>query len=317
MSKKTIYTLLCVFVLLLIAAIPLHLQKGFSWNNDFWRQTADHAYQKNKNNFFAFSPTDDGAVFDVTIFGKPYSLTMQKTGDDIYRFDSTDGWAMEVDKGLFFSYEVNGVVFSAGTDTLIVTDASHPVYQFAPCHTEVSFFYDEKGGVLGEHVDVITNTGYYIASYETWYDRPEMSTTLPEPIPFETGLRIFADSIRQTLYVNEQGEYLINGENLLMFEVDDYTRQSKSNYLRMLLHATENKAARRGHAFCFLLAVPCYLWGLAMLIWPEKLAFLGSRWQYRNEPELSDAGYFSMQLSAGILMLLSIVLLYLPYFRRL
>jgi hypothetical protein len=99
-----------------------------------------------------------------------------------------------------------------------------------------------------------------------------------------------------------------------MVQTSAASYQSKSGLLRFLQNAIQGKAAYRGDVLGFVLFVPFYLWGLALMYWPEKLAFLGMRWQYRHEPELSDAGLLCTQLSAAFLMLLAVIALYLPLF---
>lgn len=44
--------------------------------------------------------------------------------------------------------------------------------------------------------------------------------------------------------------------------------------------------------------------GLTLWLYPEKLAFWGSRWQYKERPQLSDLGVFAQRASAAFIMLL-------------
>ena len=313
MQKKTIVILLCALILLPVFALPIHLQTGFSWNYDFWKLTSENTYVANRKNTFRFLQSDSETHFDVTLNGKSIHLQMTETGENQYRFDG-DGWAMEITDTPFASVRINGTFYSMGDETLIVTNAQSPVYHFAPCHFETSYFENEEGKRLGEHIDLVTDTSYYISSYEIWYEQPEMSSFLPEPILFNEGLRITND---RALYVNEQGEYLTNAQYLFMLETSPDSYCSKADLLRFLLKATKASPPLRGDLICFVFYFVFCLIGLCMLIWPEQLAFFGSRWIYRHEPELSDMGLLSMYISAGVIILVGIVLLYLPLFIQL
>jgi len=313
MRKKTLIALLVAFVLLFMLAIPLHLQKGLTWNDTFWRQIDLQTFRSGKNSIH-FEETAHGTVFDVTLGGESLQLVMTQTDEGQYHFDSGEGWAIALSDSPYFAYSVGGVTYYMGEAPLIVTDAESPLYQFAPCHLETSYFHDESGKIVGEHIDLITESGYYLQSYETFYDHPESSTQLPEPILFETGLHITMQDAGNMLYVNAQGEYLTNAERLLLIKTGENTWHSKAGLTHFLVDVTQNKAARRGHMLAFVLYIFLYLFGLCMLKWPEQMAFLGSRWQYRYEPELSDAGLLSMQISAFLLIAAGVVLLFVPLF---
>lgn len=51
--------------------------------------------------------------------------------------------------------------------------------------------------------------------------------------------------------------------------------------------------------------------GLLLWLFPEKLAFLGSRWFYQQPPELSQAGLFAQRASALFAMVMSVFVLFL------
>ena len=314
MSKKTTVLLLSVLFFLLIYAIPLHLQKGITWHDIFWRQTDANTFTAGSKRAVSYAETDDGAVFDVTLNGQTQRLTMHALAFDRYRFESEDGWAMELTDGPSLAYTIGSMTYTLSDTPLIVTNAQSAFYQFAPCHPETSYYYDEAGQIAGEHIDLVTDGGYFISSYENWYNQPELNTNPADPILFETGLRIASDDINQALYINERGEYLTNANTLLMMKVDATDYVSKAEVLNLLVDIVQGKAVRRGHLFCFAAYIFFALIGLSMLKWPDKMAFLGSRWQYRHEPELSDAGLFFMQLSAGVMIITGVVFLFLPLF---
>jgi len=315
MRKRVCCFLLALFPVLIVLALPLHLQKGLSFDDRFWRQTSADTLRCNGDNFFTFTTEENKTTFDLTLNGQKMLLAMTQTEDQPFRFESDEGWAMEPSNGLAFSYEIGGVTYHAGSGTLLVTDASSPIYRFAPCHFETSYYMDESGRHIGEHIDLVTKDGYHLSSYEVWYNAPENNTQLPEPILFENGLQITHEQASGALFVNAQGEYLTNAEQLLLVQTGPSSYHSKAALLRFLQNAYQGKAARRGDAISFVLFVPLYLWGLAMLYWPEKLAFFGSRWQFRYEPELSDAGLACAQLSAVFVMISAVIVLYLPLFK--
>ena len=68
---------------------------------------------------------------------------------------------------------------------------------------------------------------------------------------------------------------------------------------------------RRGEPLLVLLAALLYGLGLLNLLWPEKMFFLFSRWQY-SHAELSDEGRLAQQLGGVVWIAISVGVLYLP-----
>lgn len=68
---------------------------------------------------------------------------------------------------------------------------------------------------------------------------------------------------------------------------------------------------RRGEPLMIALAALLYGLGILNLLWPDRMFFLFSRWQY-SHAELSDAGRLAQQLGGVVLVAASAGILYLP-----
>jgi len=83
-----------------------------------------------------------------------------------------------------------------------------------------------------------------------------------------------------------------------------------SNWLYRMYAGT---LERRGEPWLVLLAALPYGLGLLNLLWPERMFFLFSRWQY-SHAELSDEGRLAQRLGGAVWIAVSVGVLYLPLF---
>ena len=67
-------------------------------------------------------------------------------------------------------------------------------------------------------------------------------------------------------------------------------------------HGTEN-----GSGAFIILAIVVYVIGALTFLYPEKMFFLGSRWQFKN-PELSEDGKMMEQFGGVVLMIVGFVI---------
>ena len=79
-----------------------------------------------------------------------------------------------------------------------------------------------------------------------------------------------------------------------------------------LVKVTKGEVEQRGHMSLVVAYTFFYALGTAILLWPEKMAFLGNRWRYRYEPELSDDGLVMELLGGVIVICMAVVTLFLP-----
>lgn len=315
--KKRGLLLLAVYALLLVAAIPLHTQKGIEWNDTFFRKTADGAFSAGKDNRFSFTETDSGLHFDLTLNGLDYQAHFTQPQQNEYLFAFSDGTALRLTGDHVEPYlSVGGSFIPLLGDTqssLIITDITHPSFRFSPYEILSTPFYGENGQPLGEWVIYETIDRQHLYGYENWYDASQ-EALLPQFITLTNGSEIdlYAGNNGQTIFVNDRGEALVNTEALFTFPGSDReSAMHKRSCVSLLLHAIEDNVTSRGHFLCFVLSL-IYLLGVLHFLFPETMAFFGSRWQYRYEPELSDSGLAMMKFSAVLLMLIGAASLYLP-----
>lgn len=81
-----------------------------------------------------------------------------------------------------------------------------------------------------------------------------------------------------------------------------------SNWLYRMYAGT---LERRGEPLMIALAALLYGLGLLNLLWPDRMFFLFSRWQY-SHAELSDEGRLAQQLGGVVFGAVSVGVLYLP-----
>lgn len=307
--KKKLIILTAVFLLFLIPGLLFNTQRGLYFGNDFWRKT-DGGYVCGSDRIV---PSDTS--FALTLNGKEMSVAMTAAEDGAYRFDFSDGTALEFtqDNVPYTMISVGStLLYSSGE--LILTDVDHPSLTYAhPADTVVEYYYDESGTKVGEAAFLSAENGETIGMYEWFYADGERPAE-PEPILLYDGVRLNYDDLWNSRYVNADGEYLLNAQDLFYIRTDSYSSIGKSPLVRLLLDMREGEAEARGVGWVALLYALVYWIGAATLLWPEEMAFFGSRWRYSTEPELSDDGLMFQYIGGVIAMIGSVVLLFMPLF---
>ena len=100
--------------------------------------------------------------------------------------------------------------------------------------------------------------------------------------------------------------------NRLFMISDGQGNISKSGLLQALVKVAEGEVEQRGHLSLAAAYIFFYALGTAVLLWPEKMAFLGNRWRFRYEPELSDEGLVMEMLGGVVIIGMAVVTLFLP-----
>jgi len=319
-TKRKGLLLVLIYALLIALAIPLHTQKGIAWNESFYVQKEENLFKANKNNHFTFVKTDTGFDFDLTVNGVSRKAAMTPEENNTYRFAFDDGFTTILSSSSLSGVSVGGRYIPLGNSSSItvIEDLSKTPLVFAPYEIEKTPILDGETGqkVIGEWVIYQTAAGQHIYGYETWHDgsyvgHPPTFVTLSDGVVLNHD-QIYDSSI---LYVNAQNEILTNPE-LLYFFPYEYSEDHVNRHTHCWLlvnTAVHERAESRGHAVAFFVSL-LYFLGAAQFLWPEQLAFFGSRWQYRYEPELSDAGLAMARFSAVFIMFISIIPLFLPLF---
>ena len=309
MQKKTIMALSAVFIIFLVLGIVLHSQQGFDFQGDFWRLKKDGSYAAPGGGWVRAN--GDG-TYEISLRDEKIITAQQsELADGVIRMDYSDGWAVERPAEDSYWIAVGGFSFG-GSSELILTDAAAQDFEFAAgTKTERYPFYDENDNVIGETVHIESTDGSSLLVEEIWYSHPEFNTPERPVIVLEDGARISGNA--DPIYQNADGEYLMNSHTLGRIELgtpSSYQTIDRRTFTNFLLHIAENEPERRGHTAPFFLYVLFFVLGAIQLLFPEKMAFFGSRWQFRNEPELSDAGLAAAKIGGAILIVGGIIMLF-------
>lgn len=311
--KKRAIVLAVIFCVLLVMGCIHNLQEGLYIGSDFWVRQSDGRYACHDDSIL-MQKAEDGAQFALTTGSKSWSaeLIRQEPG---WLLTTDQGWSVRREEtGLpTIGVEANGryISMTEGSALLIDDmDAMGLVFEL-PGEEIRTPFYDESGREMGVLVEIMTVSGRVIAAQEQWHNQPEMNVPAPETIVLRNGIQLTGSM--QRIYMNEQGAYLVNGDRLL-YEQAGSLHIDKRALAAALIRMAEEEPVSRGSMVAVVLYTVLYAVGAVGFLWPEKLAFLGARWRFRHEPELSEAGVFAERLGAVIVMVSAVVMLFAPLF---
>ncbi len=307
--KKKVAVLAAIYVLFLLVGLWFNTEKGLSDYDQFWKLKQDGWYTSPAGDRIRYSSSSG---FDMVLNDQSLSAFLERRSDGGYRIAFSDGWALETADFPYLAIEVGGLLLSHDL-VYELTDLNAAKLSFAPAVEQTEPFYDENNRQTGEYVQLISSTGESIDCYEIFFDQPELSTPQKEIIVLKNGVRFQAADIPNVLFVNENDEYLLHADSLTMLCVSGGQR-SRGTLIPLMIHLSEGKVEQRGHIVLALPFTLLYLVGALSFLYPEQAAFFGSRWRYLNEPELSDAGLFSMQFCSILIMILAVVMLFAPLF---
>ena len=94
---------------------------------------------------------------------------------------------------------------------------------------------------------------------------------------------------------------------------EDDILQRKYSLSNDLFQMYEGICERKGHFMLLVMGTLMYALGVSSVLWPEKVHFMGNRWRY-SHAELSDEGIAMQKLSGFVCIVISGVMLYLPFF---
>lgn len=302
--RKKIVILSAIFAVLLVIGLWYNLTPGRYFSDRFWRLKDGEYLSWGDSVRYA-----DGE-FELSLGGQQLTAKLTEA-ENGYRMDFSDGWAVEMsafDSQIYV--EVGGVMLT-GDAAYILTDMDAANFRFGRVVEEVREpFYDENGNAVGESFYRVTESGESVGWQEIWYDQPEWSSPEAETILLREGERYSDEDFRNNLFVNEDGEYLLNAQDAPMMRWSDSSWRSRSSVAAFLIRIAQEEPGRRGHAAALFLFAFVYLVGAVNFLWPEQVAFFGHRWQFKNEPELSDEGLFMAKLGSIVIMALSVVTLF-------
>ena len=275
MKRKSII-LGSVFVFFLVLGIWLNGQKGMNLLSDFWVLKKDGSLALQDNRILCISEKDVNR-FEIALGETVFTATIEEQEDGWY-METDKGWGIKIPAENYLSVMVGGIIWM-GDAQLVIQDMDAMGLNFEAVKA------DEKNYMYGENgrpVEIIKD-----------------------------GMTLDSENYQNKLFVNEEGDYLLNPSNLFMLsDGQDYI--SKSGLLQALIKVAEGEVEQRGHLSLAVAYIFFYALGAAILLWPQEMAFLGHRWRYRFEPELSDEGLVMEMLGGVVIIGMAIVMLFLP-----
>lgn len=308
--RKKLIVLSVIYAVFFIAGWMFNMQQGLYFHERFWRVHADGRYVSPGGDSIRFAPEQG---FELLLGGKTLTAQLQTSEDGLSRIDFSDGFSMERTQDPIwgsFSVQVGNTVFMHGM-TYIIHDLDALPLRFAAVDRIERYpFYNENNVPIGESVSYLTASGELIDFREILFHSPEHSTPEKQTVTLHDGVRLEEINESTTLYVNEAGEYLLNPEMLAMISLSDGI-YSRGSLMGLLESIAQDKSVRRGHPLVLALYTFTYVMGALGFLFPEKMAFFGSRWKFRTEPELSDDGLMMAQIGNLFLMVLAVIILFL------
>ena len=308
MKKAMIISIAVLFAVFLTLGIVLNSQQGLYYGDQFWQRKNDGSYVFGKD---SIRMTGDGN-FSMHLAGRQITAVKSIIPGGT-RLDFSDGWAVEHSSEDDFLFDFGGYAWSSDA-VLILTDMERQDFGFAPAAREERYpFYDETGEKeIGETIHILSEDGETLDYREVWFDSPEHNTPEREIVILEEGVRLPASvaySGYDCILQNAEGEYLLEPFKIGRINAGG-ADTDRCGFTWFLLRIAQGAHETRGSAEPVAVFLLLYLLGAAQMIWPEQLAFFGSRWQFKNEPELSDAGLTAMRIGAAVVMFIGILALF-------
>lgn len=327
MKKKAlaIISVIAVYLGFLAAAIVLGSQQGLYFQDNFWCYAGDGFLKAPGGDWIRRSGYD---CFELHFSDQTITAQQSVLPDGGVRIDFSDGWAVEHSADA--SWRVFGDYAWASDAVLILTDMAEQDFRFAAAAVEErSPIYDQNGSVIGETVQLfsaegefldayeklLSADGEFLDSYEIWPGQPQFSTPEKTAVILEDGAVIPDGDV---IFMNAEGEYLLDSHQLGRIDASlpgGYSSADRRSIASFLLRIGNGELERRHEAMDMqiFLSVLLYGAGALQLFLPQELAFFGSRWRFKNEPELSDSGRAAMLIGGGVVMLIAIIMLFIGF----
>lgn len=314
MKKKLLAIILVILVYLgfLTLAIVLGSQQGLSFQDAFWCYTGDGVIKSPGGDWIRRSDPDN---FELCFGGKTITAKKSALPDGGVRVDFSDGWATERPAGEDYWFGFSDYAWASDAK-LILTDANAQDFRFVAAASEERIaIHDQNDKVVGTSVSILSTDGELLDFYETWIDKPQFSTPERPVIVLENGAVIPGGD---AVYMNADGEYLSNPYEIGRLPTgspNSYSSVDRRSLTHFLLRIAQGDLERRSETMDMqiFLSVLLYGAGAVQFFLPQEMAFFGSRWRFKNEPELSESGRAAMLIGGGVVMVIAIIMLFIGF----
>lgn len=311
--RKKLLVIGFIYIAFLVAGVLFNTRQGMYLFSEFWPLQKDGSYTHLTDSIRRLD--HDGQIaFDMLLAGQHMMAELTEE-EDGWRVTTSEGWEVVVTGEQSMFVETGGYVWFENYE-IVLTDMEAMGLRFERAmEEERTPFFDEEGHEIGESILLVSETGETISFREEWYDRPEWNVGEQERILMTDGMTLDMEGHDQRLYMNEQGEFLVNPDRLFYIAMDGKSI-SKNGLAHALVNMADAEPETRGDWQLALVYTAIYALGAALFLWPEKLAFFGERWRYQTEPELSDAGILMEKLGGVLLMGMGVIMMFYPLFAR-
>lgn len=140
--KKKGFILAAIFIVFLCIGVWFNMQRGLYLQDTFWKLGPDGAYVSPRGDTIRYSETDG---YHLNFNGNMLTVQVENHADGSYRFDFSDGIAMETADESSMLLQIGGGVL-AGEMDYIVTDVNSDHFRFVRASETIHEpFYDESG----------------------------------------------------------------------------------------------------------------------------------------------------------------------------
>lgn len=310
--RRSMVVIGSIFVMFLVIGLRAHTEKGMYVFSEFWNSQPDGSYTL-RDRRISFDKT--GNTVHARVQHGDNSFLVQLTlEDDRWLAVLEDSSELDIQRESLLLIESGGMI--QGDTYELTLRGMMPELMFEGLRGEEVYpFFDEDGKEMGEMRSLVSESGKVLDFQEVWHDHPERSTEKRREVLLHEGVVISSADYDRGLFINASGEYLINPE-VLFFIPWGNRLVAKNVAAGALIRMITRLPEARGNAGMALVYALLYIMGAAVFLWPQKMAFLGSRWRFQTEPELSDSGEMMERIGGILMMGCAIFLLFYPLFYR-
>lgn len=216
--RKKLLVIGFIYIAFLVAGVLFNTRQGMYLFSEFWPLQKDGSYTHLTDSIRRLD--HDGQIaFDMLLAGQHMMAELTEE-EDGWRVTTSEGWEVVVTGEQSMFVETGGYVWFENYE-IVLTDMEAMGLRFERAmEEERTPFFDEEGHEIGESILLVSETGETISFREEWYDRPEWNVGEQERILMTDGMTLDMEGHDQRLYMNEQGEFLVNPDRLFYIAMD-------------------------------------------------------------------------------------------------